>query len=63
MKQIGAPVCIAGSVDSYRRLDEVWETGAWSFTIGGAFFEHKFGDDFAKQIDTVYTYMEQKGKE
>ena len=58
MKQIGAPVCLAGSVDSYQRLDEVRDTGAWSFTIGGAFFNHKFGDDFAEQIDRVCTYME-----
>ena len=59
MKEIGAPVCIAGSVNSYQRLDEVRDTGAWSFTIGGAFFEHKFGEDFAAQIDRVCTYMEE----
>ncbi len=52
------PVCLAGSVNSFARLDEVKATGAWAFTIGGAFFEKKFGDcSFGEQIKLVVDYM------
>lgn len=54
----GAPVCLAGSVNSFQRLDEVKEAAPWTFTIGGAFFEHKFGEGFAAQINAVCAYME-----
>ena len=57
VSEIDAPVCIAGSVDSYRRLDEIKEASPWAFTIGGAFFEHKFGKTFNEQIDNVCRYM------
>jgi len=51
------PVCLAGSISSYKRLDEVKDAGAWTFTIGGAFFENKFDGTFAEQIDKVVDYM------
>ncbi len=54
------PVCLAGSVSSYQRLDEVAYAGAWAFTIGGAFFENKFDGTFAEQIDKVVDYMQAK---
>ena len=55
---VEAPVCIAGSIQSYKRLDEVKAAAPWSFTIGGAFFENRFGDGgFAAQIDAVIDYM------
>lgn len=54
---VNAPVCIAGSVNSYGRLDELKEANPWAFTIGGAFFEHKFGNDFVTQINDVYDYV------
>ena len=54
------PVCLAGSVSSYQRLDEVAYAGAWAFTIGGAFFENKFEGTFAEQIDKVVDYMAAK---
>jgi hypothetical protein len=56
---VPAPVCLAGSVSSYQRLDEVKATGAWAFTIGGAFFENKFDGTFAEQVDKVVDYMNQ----
>ena len=62
VRQISKPVCLAGSVDSFKRLDEVKDTDCWAFTIGGAFFEHKFGDSFLEQIDKVVTYMEREEK-
>lgn len=52
-----APVCLAGSVSSYQRLDEVKDADSWTFTIGGAFFENKFDGTFAEQIDKVVDYM------
>lgn len=58
VKQVRGDVCLAGSVSSFQRLDEVKATGAWAFTIGGAFFEKKFGDvSFGEQIDIVIDYM------
>ena len=55
--EVKAPVCIAGSVNSYERLDEVKSASPWAFTIGGAFFEHRFGDSFREQIDNVCDYI------
>ncbi len=55
--QINAPVCIAGSVNSYQRLDEIKAANSWAFTIGGAFFENKFGKDFSAQINLVCDYI------
>lgn len=57
---VPAPVCIAGSINSYRRLDEISEINPWSFTIGGAFFEQKFQGSIQEQIDKVCTYLEKK---
>lgn len=59
VSQVNAPVCIAGSVNSYRRLDELKNANPWAFTIGGAFFENKFGKDFNEQINKVCEYMEE----
>ncbi|MBR4298003.1 MAG: YqeG family HAD IIIA-type phosphatase [Bacteroidaceae bacterium] len=56
-KSINAPVCIAGSIDSYTKLDEIKDVAPWAFTVGSAFFDHKFGGDFAKQVDAVCDYM------
>ena len=55
--EVDAPVCIAGSVDSYRRLDEVKEAAPWAFTIGGAFFEGRFGGSICEQINKVCDYI------
>ena len=55
---VNAPVCLAGSVNSFARLDEVKAARAAYFTIGSAFFEHVFGGDIAAQINTVCGYME-----
>lgn len=57
VNEVDAPVCVAGSVNSYERLDEIKKISPWSFTIGGAFFEKVFGEDFAEQINTVCDYM------
>ena len=59
VKNVRGDVCLAGSVASFQRLDEVKATGAWAFTIGGAFFENKFGEglSFGEQVDVVIDYM------
>lgn len=57
VSQINAPVCVAGSINSYERLDEIKNTNPWAFTIGGAFFENKFGEQFNEQIDNVCDYI------
>lgn len=57
VREVSAPVCIAGSVNSIERLDELKVAAPWAFTIGGAFFENLFGDSFCDQIDFVCKYM------
>lgn len=54
---VHAPVCIAGSVNSYERLTELKSIAPWAFTIGGAFFENKFDGTFQEQIDKVCEYV------
>ena len=60
VEAVDAPVCIAGSINSYERLDEIKEINPWSFTIGSAFFDHAFGQDFNEQINCVCDYMEKE---
>ena len=56
---VNAPVCIAGSVNSYERLTELKSIAPWAFTIGGAFFENQFDGTFQEQIDKVCEYVNQ----
>ena len=56
--EVNAPVCIAGSINSYIRLDELKNANPWAFTIGGAFFENKFGNNFIEQVNNVCEYRE-----
>ena len=58
VSEVNAPVCIAGSVNSYQRLDELKEASPWAFTIGSAFFDKDFDDDFLTAVNKVCTYME-----
>ena len=55
--EVPAPVCIAGSINSYERLDEVKAACPWAFTIGSAFFNKVFGDDFGVQVNNVCRYL------
>jgi len=54
---VKAPVCLAGSINSHERLDEVKAARPWAFTIGGAFFEHVFGLTHREQISRVVDYV------
>lgn len=60
VENVKAPICIAGSINSYKRLDEIKDANPWTFTIGGAFFENKFEGSFSDQIDKVCDYMEKE---
>ena len=42
VKATHVPIVSAGSIESYKRLAEVWMAGAWGFTIGSALFDKKF---------------------
>jgi hypothetical protein len=42
VKATDLPVVSAGSIASFERILEVWQAGAWGFTIGTAFFEKSF---------------------
>lgn len=57
VSEVASNVCLAGSIDSFERLDEVIKISPWAFTIGSAFFDHKFGDSFNEQIETVTNYI------
>ena len=57
VSEVKAPVCLAGSVDSYEKLDEILEVSPWSFTIGSAFFDNQFDGTFAEQIDKVCDHL------
>ncbi|MBQ3268214.1 MAG: hypothetical protein IJH08_09890 [Atopobiaceae bacterium] len=52
------PFRIAGSINSYERLDFVKSLkNLTGFTIGGAFFENKFGETFAENVTEVCEYL------
>ena len=55
--QIDAPVCLAGSINSFSRLAEVRDIAPWGYTIGGAFFEEQFQGTFPQQIQKVLSFM------
>jgi hypothetical protein len=42
VKATHVPIVSAGSIESTKRLAEVWKAGAWGFTIGSALFDKKF---------------------
>jgi uncharacterized protein related to proFAR isomerase len=55
---IQKPLSIAGSVNTFERIDILKKIpNVWAFTIGGAFFEKKFGNTFGDQIRVVHDYL------
>jgi len=56
------PIVSAGSIASFDRIYEVWEAGAWGFTIGSAFFDRKFVPDgsFEENVWAVSQWLEQQ---
>jgi hypothetical protein len=62
VKSTQVPVISAGSIASFERITEVWDSGAWGFTIGTAFFEKKFVPDgsFEENVLAVCNWLEQQ---
>ncbi len=58
------PIVSAGSIESYKRLAEVRDAGAWGFTIGSALFDKKFVPDgsFRDNILAVCDWLEKAGE-
>jgi len=56
------PVVSAGSIASFERITEVWDSGAWGFTIGSAFFEKKFvpNGSFEQNVLAVCNWLEKQ---
>jgi len=56
------PIVSAGSIATFERINEVWEAGAWGFTIGSAFFDQKFvpGGSFEENVWAVSHWLEQQ---
>jgi hypothetical protein len=56
------PIVSAGSIASFARINEVWDSGAWGFTIGSAFFEKKFVPDgsFEENVLAVCNWLEEQ---
>lgn len=50
-------ICIAGSVDSFKKLDQIKKLNASFFTIGSAFFNKRFGNSIPEQIEKVINYI------
>ena len=59
IRAVKVPVIVAGSIDSFKRLDRVRELCPWGFTIGSAFFDERFipGAPFREQIRKVTEYL------
>jgi hypothetical protein len=53
VKATRVPIVSAGSIDSHRRMAEVWQAGAWGFTIGSALFDKKFVPNGSFRENTV----------
>jgi len=56
------PIVSAGSIATYERILEVWQAGAWGFTIGSAFFENRFVPDstFGENLRAVVGWLQQQ---
>jgi hypothetical protein len=56
------PIVSAGSIATFERINEVWDSGAWGFTIGSAFFDKKFVPDgsFAENVWAVCNWLEEQ---
>jgi hypothetical protein len=62
VEETNIPIVSAGSIASFERINEVWNAGAWGFTIGSAFFEKKFVPDgsFEENVWAVCNWLEQQ---
>ncbi len=58
------PLISAGSIDSFSRIEEVLNRGAWGFTIGSAFFDQKFAPNgsFFDNVQAVAEWLEKQDR-
>jgi len=56
------PIVSAGSIATFERIMEVWEAGAWGFTIGSAFFDRQFVPDgsFEENVLAVCNWLQEQ---
>ena len=56
------PIISAGSIASFDRINEVWASGAWGFTIGSAFFDRQFIPDgnFEENVMAVCNWLKEQ---
>jgi len=56
------PIVSAGSIATFERITEVWDSGAWGFTIGSAFFESQFVPEssFEENVLAVCEWLQQQ---
>ena len=56
------PIVSAGSIATYERINEVWASGAWGFTIGSAFFEQQFvpNGSFEENVLAVCNWLQEQ---
>jgi hypothetical protein len=56
------PIVSAGSIASFERITEVWDSGAWGFTIGSAFFESEFvpNSSFEQNVLAVCNWLKEQ---
>jgi len=62
VKATQVPIVSAGSIATFERITEVWDSGAWGFTIGSAFFEKQFVPDgsFDENVLAVCNWLQQQ---
>jgi len=60
VRATNVPIVSAGSIDSFKRIAEIWQAGAWGFTIGSALFDKKFvaNGSFRENIIAVCNWLE-----
>jgi hypothetical protein len=60
----GLPVVSAGSIDSFERIAEVRDAGAWGYTVGTAFFEKKFVKEgtFKDNMMAAWQWVQEHGR-
>ena len=61
-KAVDAQICIAGSINSFDRIDTMFDMGPWTFTMGSALFEKNFVPEgsFYDNLKAVADYMAAK---
>lgn len=61
VKITSLPIVSAGSITSYDRINEVWQAGAWGFTVGSAFFEGRFvpNGSFRDNVMAVWNWLQE----